>query len=167
MQNESKDEWHLAKQIAAGILMAAVVLGGVYFVIQIEKARRVNAALAGFSRAIKDISQEQAAELQAARDAREAQNRARVAEEQRRRKAKEDEAQRIRLEAARRTQAAADRARAEQATALAKERAWEQFFKPAKNCLNPPDWETQVECGNAHIRAQREFETKWAAGDLL
>jgi multidrug efflux pump subunit AcrA (membrane-fusion protein) len=71
-----------------------------------------------------------------------------------------------RQEVAMQTQAAADQARAEQAASTAKSEAWHRFYKPPKKCESPPDWDTQVECGNAHIRAHREFEAKWARGEL-
>lgn len=28
-------------------------------------------------------------------------------------------------------------------------------------------WDTQVECGNAHMKAKKEFEARWAQGELL
>jgi len=43
-----------------------------------------------------------------------------------------------------------------------KEAAWQRYFQPSPQCLNS----TSVECGNAHIRARREFERRYAAGDL-
>lgn len=58
-------------------------------------------------------------------------------------------------------------ARFEQQEAARKEAAWKAFFKPKKVCYNPQDWDTQVECGNAHIRAKREFEERWARGGIL
>jgi hypothetical protein len=70
-------------------------------------------------------------------------------------------------------EAAASQLRAETAAALAEQQeaarkaaAWSAFFKPRKDCDNPKDWDTQVECGNAHIRAKREFEDRWAKGEL-
>lgn len=57
-------------------------------------------------------------------------------------------------------------AQAEQEAAQRKEAAWQAFFKPKTVCSSPPDWDTQVECGNAHIRAKKEFEEKWARGEL-
>ncbi len=55
---------------------------------------------------------------------------------------------------------------AEQQEAARKAAAWEAFFKPRKACDDPKDWDTQVECGNAHIRAKREFEDRWSRGDI-
>lgn len=67
-----------------------------------------------------------------------------------------------RRELARKTQAAADQAKLDQAAVAAKERAWQQFYRPPKKCDHPPDWDTQVECGNAHIRAKKEFQDRWS-----
>jgi hypothetical protein len=67
---------------------------------------------------------------------------------------------------ARQVQAAADQAKADAASAVAREQAWHRFYKPSTKCDAPPDWDTQVECGNAFVRAKREFEVKWARGEL-
>ena len=154
-QGTDWDEWYLAKQIAVGILGAAAVLGGIYFWIQYEKARRVEAAVGQFLETANTIAAQHQAELQAAASAREAAARRRADEELARRR-----------ELARRTQAAADQAKLEQANAAAKSRAWQQFYRPLKKCENPPDWDTQVECGNAHMKAKKEFEDRWASGDI-
>ena len=77
------------------------------------------------------------------------------------------EAQRAKLEArAAEMRAQADTARVEQAQAARKEAAWVAFFKPRKACDDPADWDAQVECGNAHMRAKREFEERWARGEF-
>jgi hypothetical protein len=68
--------------------------------------------------------------------------------------------------AAAETQAAADAARTEQEAIARKESAWQGFFKPRKVCENPPDWDTQVECGNAYIRAKRDFDARWERGEI-
>lgn len=47
-----------------------------------------------------------------------------------------------------------------------KEAAWRSYFTPADYCDNPPTMKAMVECGNAHIRAKREFEIKWERGDF-
>jgi hypothetical protein len=77
------------------------------------------------------------------------------------------EAQRAQLE----TQAAQLRAdsaaaQAEQQEAARKEAAWRAFFQPKKVCDNPPDFDTQVECGNAYMRAKRDFDARWERGEL-
>ncbi len=70
-------------------------------------------------------------------------------------------------------EAKASQLRADTAAALAEQReearkaaAWEAFFQPRKECDDPKDWDTQVECGNVHIRAKREFEDRWSRGDI-
>lgn len=59
-----------------------------------------------------------------------------------------------------------DMARANQDAAARKATAWAVLYKPAKKNEDPLDWDTQVECGNVHIPAQREFEARWASGQL-
>jgi len=152
---DETDDWHLAKQIAAGILIAAAVLGVVYYGIQVEKARRVNAAIAEITEKFQRMSAQHSAETAAANAARRAKTRTKAAEDQARQ-----------MESARLTQAAADRSRLQQAEAAAKEQAWQQFYKPPEKCANPAGWDTQVECGNMHIRAQREFEVRWQRAEL-
>jgi hypothetical protein len=77
------------------------------------------------------------------------------------------DAQRAQLEAkAAQTRSAMETARLEQQEAARKDAAWQAFFKPKKVCDNPPDSDTQVECGNAYMRAKREFEERWERGDL-
>lgn len=77
------------------------------------------------------------------------------------------DAQRAQLEAkAAQTRSEMETARLEQQAAARKDAAWQSFFKPKKVCDNPPDSDTQVECGNAYMRAKREFEERWERGDL-
>ena len=77
------------------------------------------------------------------------------------------EAQRAQMEAkASQLRAETAAALAEQQEAARKAAAWAAFFKPRKDCDTPKDWDTQVECGNAHIRAKREFEDRWARGEF-
>jgi hypothetical protein len=77
------------------------------------------------------------------------------------------EAQRAQLEAkAAQARSDMETARLEQQEAARKDAAWQAFFKPKKVCDNPPDSDTQVECGNAYMRAKREFEERWERGDL-
>jgi hypothetical protein len=77
------------------------------------------------------------------------------------------DAQRAQLEAkAAQTRSEMETARLEQQAAARKDAAWQSFFKPKKVCDNPPDSDTQVECGNAYMRAKRDFEERWERGDL-
>ena len=77
------------------------------------------------------------------------------------------EAQRAQLEA-KAAQAGSDMeaARLEQQSAARKEAAWQAFFQPKKVCDNPPDSDTQVECGNAYMRAKRDFDARWERGEV-
>jgi hypothetical protein len=154
-----RGEWYLAKQIAVGILIAA----GVTFIgfhLYLYLAARAAAVV------VQEAAQQMEQDLRAQSDKAQATIRART--EARRL----DEERRTALEIQRRqesamqSQAAADQARAEQARAAAKREAWQRFYKPPKKCESPPDWDTQVECGNAHIKAKKEFEARWAQGDL-
>lgn len=43
-----------------------------------------------------------------------------------------------------------------------KEAMWNRFFQRSEQCL----LESSVDCGNQYIRARREFERRYAAGDL-
>jgi parvulin-like peptidyl-prolyl isomerase len=58
-------------------------------------------------------------------------------------------------------------ARAREASRFQMEReksaAWSQYFTPAADCEKPKDWNAQVACGNAYIRAKRGFDTSWAS----
>lgn len=62
--------------------------------------------------------------------------------------------------------AEADAGRAEQYFAARMAAASAAFYIPSAKCDNPSDWDVKIECGNAHIRAQRELEAKWARGEL-
>lgn len=44
--------------------------------------------------------------------------------------------------------------------------AWDQFYKPLRGCDNWQSNSHMVECQNHRLRAKREFEEKWAAGDF-
>lgn len=48
------------------------------------------------------------------------------------------------------------------AEARRKDEAWARFFQRSDDCLRT----SSVECGNQYIRARREFERLYAAGDL-
>lgn len=44
-----------------------------------------------------------------------------------------------------------------------KEKAWLNFFIPSKDCEHPVNWQMQVQCGNAYMKAKREFERRCGA----
>lgn len=137
----------LALQIAAGIVMAAIVVFVFRMLLVVASVKAVGHA----AQQMQATVQQQAADMQA-----------RVLAQQAERLRQAEEAKRAQLEAnAAQMRAAAYAARVEQEAATKKVTAWAAFYRPAKKCDNPGDWDTQVECGNAHIRAQREFEARW------
>ena len=149
---EERGEWYLAKQIAAGILIAAAVI---FVGFHLYAAIAVRVAAKAAQELVQQSQQEMQEQLERNASKRRAQVEAqRVAKE---RKAAAELAKR---------QEAARQARLEQVNAEAKQQAWRNFYKPSPKCTDPPDWDTQVECGNAHMRAQKEFEAEWARGEL-
>ena len=156
---EERGEWHLAKQIAVGILIAAAVIFAGFHIYAALAIRAADKAAQEFieqnRQKNKELQERSAAERRARAEAQRIEEERMAAGELARRQ-----------EAARRTQEAAEQARREQAAAAAKEQAWREFYKPPAKCADPADWDTQVECGNSHIRAQKEFETKWSRGEL-
>lgn len=60
-------------------------------------------------------------------------------------------------------QAAADHAREAAVVEARKQAAWSHYYRQPAKCENPSDFDVNVECGNAYIRAKREFEIKWAS----
>jgi len=91
--------------------------------------------------------------------------RARVQQAEATRRAADTERARLEAQAAQARSEMAT-ARLEQQEAARKDAAWQAFFEPKKVCDNPQDSDTQVECGNAYMRAKREFEERWQRGDL-
>lgn len=153
-QEEERGDWYLAKQIAVGILIAAAVIFVGLHIYAYFVAKAAEQAAAEFmqqaQRELKASAAESHARMEAERNAERAATERRSTAELGRRRAM-----------AQRTQAAADEAQLAQTNAAAKQRAWQQFFRPPRKCENPPDWDTQVECGNAHIKAKKEFEARW------
>ena len=45
-----------------------------------------------------------------------------------------------------------------------KARAWSEYYKKPKHCVENPGADTLVECANHYIRARREFEAAYRAG---
>lgn len=154
-----RGEWYLAKQIAVGILIAAAVI---FIGFHLYAALVVQAVSTAANEATKEF---QAQMQQSQNETRARTDAQRARTEAQRRQAEQDALQR-RQQMARQVQAAADQAKADAASAVAREQAWHRFYKPSTKCDAPPDWDTQVECGNAFVRAKREFEVKWARGEL-
>ena len=57
----------------------------------------------------------------------------------------------------------AEAMRATQMEAARKEAAWKRFYRPSAACIGSA---ATVECANEHIRAQKEFARRFAAGEL-
>jgi len=55
-----------------------------------------------------------------------------------------------------------DQAEIERQRLLArKEQAWRDFYKPSAECQDTSRSDLSIECGNAYIRAKRQFEASW------
>jgi len=130
----------LAFQIAAGILMAAAIIG-------VANHLYAQAQLAEADQALQQIATKWQQDESAQR--RRAQTERLQAIESQRRTLEVNAAQ---------ARAQAEAAQAAHAAAAAKAAAWEKFYRPAKECERPRDWDTQVQCGNAYMRAKRQFE---------
>jgi len=60
-------------------------------------------------------------------------------------------------------QAAADQVRIQADADRRKAVAWAEFYHQPVKCDRPADFDVNIECGNAYIRAKREFEAKWGS----
>lgn len=148
MMDEDRGYWYPAIQIGAGILIASAVLGVAGYLFT---AYQVDQATKAMSR----VSKELAAENQAALAQRQAAAQTKADAENARQAAERQRAQ--------------DAAIARQegiAQMEAKMRAWNRFYQTPPECEKPANWDTQVECGNKYIRAQKVFEDRWAQGQL-
>ncbi len=142
----------LVLQIAGGIVLAGLV----WFVFSLLfMGAAVKVVNDSTTTAISDLQQRQEAVRRAAQQR---------ADQQRRAKAAQDLATRQQHAAQMQAQSEALATRLQDQQA--KEAAWNRFYQPSASCLNPPTWETQVDCGNVHIRAKREFEARWEQGQL-
>ncbi|GBL57763.1 hypothetical protein SAMN05216577_104128 [Pseudomonas citronellolis] len=71
-----------------------------------------------------------------------------------------------------RRQSAVEQQRANEAWAAQIERqrekdaAWQDFYKEPRGCSNWQTDQQMVECQNQKLRAKREFERKWKAGEI-
>lgn len=71
-----------------------------------------------------------------------------------------------RAEAKRRQEEAeSNRIAALNAETARREASWAKFYVPSPFCKNPDNRAT-MECANEHLRAKKEFDRKWAAGEL-
>ncbi|MDL1861832.1 hypothetical protein FBR04_12510 [Betaproteobacteria bacterium PRO7] len=88
------------------------------------------------------------------------------------RRAAEESRQRIEREKAERATAQRKAIEAENARIAAaleqeqrRERAWNRFYRPSEFCASPDNRAT-MQCANEYARAKKEFDRRWAAGEL-
>jgi len=144
---DEKRWWRLAGALALVVLGLLAVLGAVRW----YQLQAVRTAIEQVGKTTSAASQQMVERARA------------QAEEQARRA----EAERAAKAAAQRQAHDAELARvaAAQAQAERREKAWQSFYKPSAACRNPDNRAT-MDCINEHIRAKREFEKRWQAGEL-
>lgn len=136
-------------KFALSVILGPVLIGLIYFVL-------MNKAATTATRDLTSSMQRQSAAVMARARAQQAATASQAAQAQQTQlKAQADQAQ-----------SDLQSARLEQQEVVRKQAAWHAFFQPKKVCDTPPDFDTQVECGNAYMRAKRAFEDRWARGDV-
>jgi lysophospholipid acyltransferase (LPLAT)-like uncharacterized protein len=144
-RGESEEQF-LRKMIiwVVGMVIAAACLFGVATWYQRFVVRTATESMAKTTTAIQKQAQDMAAQAQARAE---------------REKAERAEAKR------RQEEAEANRIAALNAEAARREASWAKFYVPSPFCKNPDNRNT-MECANEHLRAKKEFDKKWAAGEL-
>ena len=135
----------LALSIAGGILLAGFV-GWLFSIVVLS------AAMSAVPAAITDAKQRLDAQLL------ESQRQAAAANALRATEARVAQERTAQLQAEANARAASHRQMERERSA-----AWSQYFTPAADCERPKDWNAQVACGNAYIRAKRSFDAAWAS----
>lgn len=142
------------------VIVVGTAVGGLiaYFAVRWYETRKVEAALRVFTEAVTGSSAQVTREMAAA------QERARSLAAAAQLRAEQERAERA---AAQRRAAEAEAARvaAVNAEAARKEAAWQKFYVRSDFCKNP-DNRTTMDCANEHARAKKEFERRWAEGQL-
>jgi hypothetical protein len=141
-------------------IVAGTAIGGLiaYFAVRWYEARQIERALAQLQLSVAETSarmQRDAAALAERVDATQAGERERVAAEA----ARKEEAKRLAAESEARLAAAA------QLQAEQRDAAWQRYYRPSEECRNP-DNRASMACANEHARAKRDFDSKWARGEL-
>jgi hypothetical protein len=145
---DSSMVWKIAAGVAVGSIVAALVLSAI-------ERYRVQVAVDEGLRALQQITRGANESAARARGERERQEAAKAAREQD-----------ARLQIAEQQRAADEARRDAIAAAARKERAWVKFYKKPANCEGDPNSEQMVQCANHFIRAKRQFEEAYAAGNL-
>jgi hypothetical protein len=142
------------------VIVAGTAIGGLiaYFAARWYETRQVEIALQQFQRTVAATS------VQAQRDA------AAFTERMLANQAAEREraaAEAARQEATKRRAAELDALRiaAIKLEADRQEAAWLRYYRPSDACRDP-DNRASMTCVNEHARAKREFQSKWARGEL-
>jgi multidrug efflux pump subunit AcrA (membrane-fusion protein) len=141
----------------SALIVAAAIAGAALMVIAVDAFRewRVRVAIEQMTRASQDaLRQINAQNEQAQRDAQ-------AREAMRQANLEKQEAARLRA-IAQRQQADEAVKRAALEEADRKEKAWAKFYRKPAACNDA----VTLECANAHIRAKRAFEDKYARGEL-
>jgi hypothetical protein len=142
------------------VIIAGTAIGGLiaYFTVRWYETRQLEIALRQFERTVTDASERSRREMALATE--------------RMRLAQAADRQRIAAELERKETAKRQVAELEarrvatlQMDVQQKEAAWLRFFRPSEECRNP-DNRVSMTCANEHARAKRDFETKWARGEL-
>lgn len=142
------------------VIIVGTAIGGLiaYFAVRWYETRQLEAALRQFTQAVTSSS------ARAQREVAAAQERARRQAAAAQLRAEQERTERAAVQ--RRTaEAEAARIAAANAEAARKEAAWQKFYVRSDLCKNP-DNRTTIECANEHARAKKEFERRWAAGQL-
>ncbi len=142
---ESEDQF-LRKMIiwVVGMVVSAACLMGLLSWYQRFVLQTATETVAKTTGAIQKQAQDVAAQAQARAE---------------RDKAERAEAQR------RQAQAEMDRVAALNDEVARREASWAKFYVPSPICKHPDNRAT-MECANEHLRAKKEFDKRWPAGDL-
>lgn len=144
-RDESADQFARKMIIwVVGMVIAAACLFGILSWYQRFVVQTATETVTKAASAVQKQAQDMAAQAQARAE---------------REKTERAEAQRLQREAE------ASRIATLNAEAARREASWAKFYVPSPFCKNPDNRAT-MECANEHLRAKKEFDRKWAAGEL-
>lgn len=141
--------WDIAAAVCIGVLAANAITWGV---VELRLRWELHQAGEAAQRVVERLKEE--GRRSAERVEAEARRRAVAVEEAAERDRRTLAAQQHAEDAAKRAALAEQERRA---------RAWSKFYRPSKGCAEST---VSVVCANEHIRAQREFARRYAAGEL-
>jgi phage-related tail fiber protein len=142
------------------VIIVGTAIGGLiaYFAVRWYETRQLEAAMQQFARTVSGVSVQTQRALQAAQER--ARREAIAARER-------TETERAEQLVAQRRAIESENARIAAANAeeLRRERAWAKFYVPSAQCKDPDNRAT-MQCANEYARAKKEFERRWAAGQI-